>query len=45
MFSGLIPPQAAGTVYYYLETENVEGMYETLPEQAPEQDVFTLTVN
>ncbi|MDD5092497.1 MAG: agmatine deiminase family protein, partial [Candidatus Wallbacteria bacterium] len=41
VFSGLIPPQAAGTVYYYLETENVEGMYETLPEQAPEQDVFT----
>ena len=40
-----IPAQAVGTtVYYFIEAEDVRGMYDTLPNKAPYQGVLSVVV-
>jgi len=45
-YSAYIPPQTSGSkIYYYIEAEDNTGMYENVPENAPENGVYTLSIN
>ncbi|MCK9223844.1 MAG: agmatine deiminase family protein [Candidatus Muirbacterium halophilum] len=44
-FIAAIPAQSNGTeVYYFIEAENINGMYETLPDKAPQAGVLSFIV-
>ncbi|MDD5089765.1 MAG: agmatine deiminase family protein [Candidatus Wallbacteria bacterium] len=44
-YTGSIPAQEVGTqVFYYFAAEDVEGAYKTLPDNAPDAELFSATI-
>lgn len=45
-YRGTIPPHKNGSIiYYFIEAENVDGIYETYPEDAPEKGTVRMVIS